>query len=51
MYPFAIDLGTSNTVAVLRGADGQIRPLLFDGREQLPVSRLCRCGRRVDRRQ
>ncbi|MEV8516283.1 Hsp70 family protein [Dactylosporangium sp. NPDC051484] len=35
MYPFAIDLGTSNTVAVLRGADGQIRPLLFDGREQL----------------
>ncbi|MEV6930904.1 Hsp70 family protein [Dactylosporangium sp. NPDC051485] len=36
MYPFAIDLGTSNTVAVLRGADGQVRPLLFDGREQLP---------------
>jgi molecular chaperone DnaK len=36
VHPFAIDLGTSNTVAVLRGADGQIRPLLFDGREQLP---------------
>jgi hypothetical protein len=36
VYPFAIDLGTSNTVAVLHGPDGQIRPLLFDGREQLP---------------
>jgi actin-like ATPase involved in cell morphogenesis len=35
VYLLAIDLGTSNTVAMLRTADGQIRPLLFDGREQL----------------
>jgi actin-like ATPase involved in cell morphogenesis len=28
-----IDLGTSNTVAVLRDADGTARPLLIDGRE------------------
>ncbi|MFC4044874.1 Hsp70 family protein [Dactylosporangium siamense] len=36
MDRLAIDLGTSNTVAVLRGADGRVRPVLFDGREQLP---------------
>ncbi|WP_327009985.1 Hsp70 family protein [Dactylosporangium sp. NBC_01737] len=36
MYRLAIDLGTSNTVAVLRDEDGRIRPVLFDGREQLP---------------
>ncbi|MEV4515297.1 rod shape-determining protein [Dactylosporangium sp. NPDC049525] len=35
MHRLAIDLGTSNTVAVLRGDDGQVRPVLFDGREQL----------------
>ncbi|GAA1527121.1 hypothetical protein GCM10009827_050160 [Dactylosporangium maewongense] len=32
----AIDLGTSSTVAVVCGADGRVRPVLFDGREQLP---------------
>jgi molecular chaperone DnaK (HSP70) len=31
----AVDLGTSNTVAMVRSAGGPIRPLLFDGREQL----------------
>ncbi|MEV0135632.1 Hsp70 family protein [Dactylosporangium sp. NPDC050688] len=36
MDRLAIDLGTSNTVAVLRGGDGRVRPVLFDGREQLP---------------
>jgi molecular chaperone HscA len=32
----AIDLGSSNTVAILRWADGRTRPLLFDGRPVLP---------------
>ncbi|GAA2600490.1 hypothetical protein GCM10010399_34130 [Dactylosporangium fulvum] len=32
----AVDLGTSNTVAMLRSTDGWVRPVLFDGREQLP---------------
>jgi hypothetical protein len=32
----AIDLGTSNTVAVVRGTDALVRPVLFDGHEQLP---------------
>jgi actin-like ATPase involved in cell morphogenesis len=32
----AIDLGSSNTVAVQQGPDGQVRPLLFDGSELLP---------------
>ncbi|MEV4134943.1 Hsp70 family protein [Dactylosporangium sp. NPDC049742] len=36
MDRLAIDLGTSSTVAVVCGADGRIRPVLFDGREQLP---------------
>jgi molecular chaperone DnaK (HSP70) len=31
-----VDLGTSNTVAVLRWPDGRCRPLLFDGSPQLP---------------
>lgn len=31
-----VDLGTSNTVAVLRRPDGRARPLLFDGAELLP---------------
>jgi hypothetical protein len=31
-----IDFGTSNTVAVLRRADGQVRPVLFDGSPVLP---------------
>src|SRR5262249_15613726 len=33
-----IDLGTSNTVAVLRTADGRVRPLLFEGLPLLPSS-------------
>ena len=32
----AIDLGASNTVALIRRADGQIRPLLFGGEPMLP---------------
>src|SRR5918998_42697 len=32
----AIDYGTSNTVAVARGADGRSRHLLFDGSPLLP---------------
>ncbi|MEU0562979.1 type VII secretion-associated protein, partial [Dactylosporangium sp. NPDC006015] len=36
MDRLAIDLGTSSTVAVVCGADGRVRPVLFDGREQLP---------------
>jgi molecular chaperone DnaK len=35
-YRLAIDLGSSNTVAVLQGVDGRVRPLLFDGSELLP---------------
>jgi len=31
-----VDLGTSNTVAVMRGADGRSRTLLFDGSPILP---------------
>ena len=31
-----IDFGTSNTVAVLRRADGRAQPLLFDGSPMLP---------------
>ncbi|WP_433059781.1 Hsp70 family protein [Dactylosporangium sp. CS-033363] len=33
---FAVDLGTSNTVAVLDRGDGSPRPLLFDGSPLLP---------------
>jgi hypothetical protein len=35
-YRLAIDLGSSNTVAVRQGPDGQVRPVLFDGSELLP---------------
>ncbi len=35
-YRLAIDLGSSSTVAVRRGPDGQLRPVLFDGAELLP---------------
>ncbi|MEJ3743066.1 PQQ-binding-like beta-propeller repeat protein [Actinomycetes bacterium KLBMP 9797] len=35
-YALAVDLGTSNTVAVLRWPDGRTRPLLFDGQPTLP---------------
>jgi hypothetical protein len=31
-----IDLGTTNTVAVLRSADGRRRPILFDGQSLMP---------------
>jgi len=34
----AIDLGTSNTVAVLHSPDGRVRPLLFEGSPLLPSS-------------
>ncbi len=36
MRVLAIDFGTSNTVAMLRTADGRMRPLLFDGSPLLP---------------
>jgi hypothetical protein len=35
-YLLGIDLGTSNTVAVLRRPDGQSRPLLLDGGPVMP---------------
>jgi len=35
-HRLAVDYGTSNTVAVLRRADGSVRPLLFDGSPLLP---------------
>jgi actin-like ATPase involved in cell morphogenesis len=35
-HRLAIDLGSSNTVAMWQGPDGQVRPLLFDGNELLP---------------
>src|SRR2546429_8712209 len=35
-YALGVDLGTSNTVAVVRWPDGRTRPLLFDGVPVLP---------------
>jgi molecular chaperone DnaK (HSP70) len=35
-YALGVDLGTSNTVAVLRWPDGRTRPLLFDGQPIMP---------------
>ncbi|MEV0132830.1 Hsp70 family protein [Dactylosporangium sp. NPDC050688] len=35
-YQLSVDFGTSSTVAVLAGPDGEHRPLLFDGEEFLP---------------
>lgn len=35
-FGLGVDLGTSNTVAVLRWPDGRTRPLLFDGQPLLP---------------
>src|SRR3954454_11166117 len=35
-YAMGVDLGTSNTVAVLRWPDGRTRPLLVDGQPILP---------------
>jgi hypothetical protein len=29
-FALGIDLGTSNTVAILRWPDGRVKPLLFD---------------------
>ncbi|MGH8881993.1 MAG: Hsp70 family protein, partial [Stackebrandtia sp.] len=36
MRVLGIDLGTSNTVAILRMNDGRVKPLLFDGSPMLP---------------
>jgi molecular chaperone DnaK (HSP70) len=36
MRALGIDFGTSNTVALLRAADGRTRPVLFDGSPLLP---------------
>ncbi|WP_229403636.1 Hsp70 family protein [Micromonospora okii] len=35
-YALSVDLGTSNTVAVLRWPDGRTRPLLIDGQPVVP---------------
>jgi outer membrane protein assembly factor BamB/Ethanolamine utilization protein EutJ (predicted chaperonin) len=35
-HALGVDLGTSNTVAVLRWPDGRTRPLLFDGQPIMP---------------
>jgi molecular chaperone DnaK (HSP70) len=35
-FALGIDLGTSNTVAMLRWPDGRIKPLLFDSSPLLP---------------
>jgi hypothetical protein len=35
-FRLSVDLGTSNTVAMLRWPDGRTRPLLFDGQPLLP---------------
>ena len=35
-YALGVDLGTSNTVAILRWPDGRTRPLLFDGQPVMP---------------
>jgi hypothetical protein len=35
-YALGVDLGTSNTVAVVRSPDGRTRPLLFDGQPIMP---------------
>jgi outer membrane protein assembly factor BamB len=35
-YALGVDVGTSNTVAVLRWPDGRTRPLLFDGQPIMP---------------
>ncbi|MEN3307090.1 MAG: hypothetical protein V7603_3292 [Micromonosporaceae bacterium] len=35
-YAIGVDLGTSNTVAVVRWPDGRTRPLLFDGVPVMP---------------
>ena len=36
MWAVGIDLGTSNTVAILRSPDGRTRPVLVDGQPVLP---------------
>ena len=35
-FAIGVDLGTSNTVAVVRWPDGRTRPLLFDGAPVMP---------------
>ncbi len=37
-HQIGVDLGTSNTVAVLRWPDGRTRPLLFDGSPAMPAA-------------
>lgn len=37
-YLLGVDLGTSNTVAVIRWPDGRVRPLLVDGTHVMPSS-------------
>ncbi|GAA1880472.1 Hsp70 family protein [Asanoa iriomotensis] len=46
-HALGVDLGTSNTVAVLRWPDGRTRPLLFDGQPLLPSGVLLDEGGRL----
>src|SRR5258707_10839129 len=43
-FRFAVDLGTSNTVAVVDRGDGTPRPLLFDGGPLLPSAVFAAAG-------
>ncbi|MEH1017509.1 Hsp70 family protein [Micromonospora sp. CPCC 206060] len=46
-HAIGVDLGTSNTVAVLRSADGRTRPLLVDGRPIMPSGVYADAGGRL----
>ncbi|HEU4422353.1 MAG TPA: Hsp70 family protein [Pilimelia sp.] len=47
MRVLGIDFGTSNTVAMVRAADGRARPLLFDGSPLLPSAVYLNTGGRL----
>lgn len=40
-YRLGVDIGTSHTAAVLRGRDGRVKPLLWDGSPVLPSAVYC----------
>jgi molecular chaperone DnaK len=46
-FALGIDLGTSNTVAILRWPDGRVRPLMFDGTPLLPSAVYAEPGRNL----
>src|SRR4051812_12758204 len=43
-FRLGIDFGTSNTVAMLAGPDGRVRPLVFDGASLLASAVFARPG-------